>query len=86
MLLQRKNDRRDARSRSPTRYADAAVAAGRFALESEQELGIDEDAGQGSLNARFERSRGSTITVEPEQRLHLRRGGRDRPAISPGRE
>ena len=52
MLLHRKNESRDASSRSLTRYGDAGRHARRIALDAEQELRADEQAAQRALDAR----------------------------------
>ena len=54
MLLHRKNDSRDASSRSLTRYAEPRRRAGRIVLDPEQELGIDEKPFEGPLDAGLE--------------------------------
>ena len=67
MLLQRKNDSRDASSRSLRRYAAPAAQVGRLALEAEQELRIDEHARQRALDAALERARLASGAIELEQ-------------------
>ena len=54
MLLHRKNDSRDASSRSLMRYAVLRRDAGRIVLDAEQELRADQDRAQRHLDARVE--------------------------------
>ena len=51
MLLQRKNDSRDASSKSPRRNGAPGATARRLALEAEQELRVDEHARDRPLDA-----------------------------------
>ena len=59
MLLQRKNDRREASSRSLTRYAVPGVAAGRLPLDAEQELRAHQHPLERLLNAALEAAFGA---------------------------
>ena len=54
MLLHRKNDSREASSRSLMRYALPAATPARIALDAEQELRVDEHALERRLDAGVE--------------------------------
>ena len=82
MLLQRKNDNRDASSR-PLRAYTLPGRTGWIAFDAEQEARVDEDALERELDARVEAALPSPGAVEAEQRVDVCR--RDRPAIrTPG--
>ena len=83
MLLQRKNDRRDAISMSlkrRRRRGPPADSAARVLLNAQQEIRIDEDPLERELNSRVETSAIAPAALEElEQRLDV--GLRDRSAI-----
>ena len=54
MLLHRKNDSREASSRSLMRYAASGRRAGRVVLDAEEELRADEQPLERALNAEIE--------------------------------
>ena len=83
MLLQRKNDSRDASSMSLRRRAAGRAAAGcgrRILLHPQQEVRIDQHPFERELNARVEAAAlAPAAREEPEQRLHV--AGRDRTPV-----
>ena len=82
MLLQRKNDSRDASSRSLSRYGVLGGNAGGIALDPEQELRADEQRAQRHLDAVLEPAAfGARLLVEAQQLVHF--GRRDRAAVGP---
>ena len=74
MLLHRKNDSREASSRSLSRYVAAVEPSRRrIAMHAQQEVGIDEHALERELNARVEAAAVAPAVVEElEQRLARR--------------
>ena len=87
MLLHRKNDSRDASSRSLTRVRRPRRRAGRIVLDPEQELGIDEKPLEGPLDAGFEAPVAvfaPARVVERQQRIDV--GVGHRTAVGAARE
>ena len=84
MLLQRKNDSREASSTSLMRYARSGRRLRRVGFDAEQELGADEQPVERELDSLVEASLGATFTIEREQRPHV--GRRHRPAKRAARE
>ena len=76
MLLHRKNDRREATSRSLSRYAASllrlTLRSARIAMDAQQEVRIDQHALERELDAGVEAAAVAPAAVEElEQRLHV---------------
>ena len=69
MLLHRKNDSRDASSRSLSRYGRAGRHGSAAPLRRDTGTRGDEDARQRLLDARFEVPVLAALLIEPHQRL-----------------
>ena len=82
MLLQRKNDSRDASSRSPTRYARAG--ARRAPARARSGRGTADRRGRARPPAGCRDSNDAAlapVAIELQQRLHVGTGGGNRPAV-----
>ena len=75
MLLHRKNDSRDARSRSVRRYAAPAAHGGRLALQAEEELRVDQHARERTLDSAIERPDCDPARKNSSRRRHVGRLG-----------
>ena len=71
MLLQRKNDSRDASSTSLSRYGVPGLTSSRVELEAEQEVGADQNALQRRFDSAVERAARCARVVERHQGLHI---------------
>ena len=79
MLLHRKNESREASSRSLMRYDAAGGGVLRIGFDAEQELRVDQHGAQRSPDSRIEISVGPPLAIQRHRPLDLR--FRDRPAI-----
>ena len=84
MLLQRKNESRDASSRSLMRYGVSGGDAGWILLDAEQELRAHQHRGQRHLDAGVEASVRACLPVQLERPLQV--GVCDRTPIGPPHE